>query len=175
LDGGEFECGSLPQWDPIPEVKDGNQWSNLTTGAWCYYDNDIANGKVYGKLYNWYAVNDARGLCSNGYHVPSDEEWAVLENYLGGREVAGGKMKSTTGWTFPNTGATNESGFNALPNGIRVLNGSYNLIGSYGNWWSSTESGSDNAWAHGLVYNFSSADYFYSDKQGGFSVRCVRD
>jgi uncharacterized protein (TIGR02145 family) len=160
--------------DPIPEVKDGNQWSKLNSGAWCYYDNDIANGKVYGKLYNWYAVNDARGLCSNGYHVPSDEEWAVLENYLGGREVAGGKMKSTKGWDSPNTGATNSSGFNTLPGGYRYADGTYG-IGASGYWWSSTENDSSTAWYRTLGYTSSNVVRNGNDKQDGFSVRCVRD
>ena len=83
--------------DVIPQVQDENAWENLTTGAWCYYDNDASNGTKYGKLYNWYAVNDPRGLAPNGYHIPTDAEWTQLSDYLGGGE-AGTKMKSTSGW-----------------------------------------------------------------------------
>jgi uncharacterized protein (TIGR02145 family) len=84
--------------DIIPQVKDKDAWAGLTTGAWCYYENDAANGTKYGKLYNWYAVNDARGLAPKGYHIPSDAEWTKLTDYLGGRSAAGTKMKSAVGW-----------------------------------------------------------------------------
>jgi uncharacterized protein (TIGR02145 family) len=161
--------------DPIPEVKDYNQWSKLNSGAWCYYDNDIANRKVYGKLYNWYAVKDSRGLCPAGWHVPSDDDWTTLENYLGGREVAGGKMKAITGWKSPNTGASNQSGFQGFPGGFRNQLGSYNFIGYFGFWWSSTESYSDSAWGRELYYDSSVVYRDYYNKQLGFSVRCVRD
>jgi uncharacterized protein (TIGR02145 family) len=161
--------------DPIPEVKDGNQWSKLNSGAWCYYDNDIANGKVYGKLYNWYAVKDSRGLCPTGWHVPSDAEWTTLENYLGGREVAGGKLKSTTGWNAPNTGATNSSGFKGLSGGFRGVNGAYYLNGSSGNWWIIKESNSGNVWYRELDFTNSDVSSGNSNKLFGFSVRCVRD
>jgi uncharacterized protein (TIGR02145 family) len=161
--------------DSILEVKDSYQWSKLTSGAWCYYDNDIANGKVYGKLYNWYSVNDARGLCPAGWHVPSDVEWTTLENYLGGEEVAGGKMKSKTGWNSPNKGASNSSGFTAFPGGFRNSSGVYNTNGTNGLWWSSTENFSANAWYRTLHYYYS--DVYRNDynKQDGFSVRCIKD
>jgi uncharacterized protein (TIGR02145 family) len=81
--------------DPIPEVKDPDEWANLKTGAWCYYENDPANGKTYGKLYNWYAVNDPRGLAPEGWHVSSDEEWKEMEKFLGGSDIAGSKLKAT--------------------------------------------------------------------------------
>ena len=161
--------------DPIPEVKDAEKWSQLNSGAWCYYNNDIANGKVYGKLYNWYAVNDERGLCPNGWHVPSDDELIVLENYLGGDEVAGGKMKSSTGWNAPNTGATNSSGFTGLPGGYRSYDGTYYGVGANGIWWSSTEGDSTSAWYRKLSYSLSDVYRNYTSKQNGFSVRCVRD
>ena len=161
--------------DAIPEVKDADQWSMLYSGAWCYYDNDIANGKVYGKLYNWYAVKDSRGLCPTGWHVPSDVEWTALENYLGGKEVAGGKMKSISGWNAPNTGATNSSGFTALPCGYRDPNGTYYGIGDGGDWWSSTGNDSNLAWYRDLFYNGSDVARYLNNKHYGFSVRCVRD
>ncbi len=127
--------------DPIPQVQDPSAWAALTTGAWCYYENNTVNGTTYGKLYNWYAVNDPRGLAPTGYHVPSDGEWTTLTTFLGGESVAGGKMKATTLWNSPNTGATNSSGFTGLPGGIRNRFGSIFDIGFNGNWWSSSEGG----------------------------------
>ena len=103
--------------DIIPEVTDPAAWAALTTGAWCYYNNDPANGPIYGKLYNWYAVNDSRGLAPNGYHIPTTTEWTTLTNTLGGLSLAGGDLKEAgiTHWSDPNTGATNNSGFTGLP------------------------------------------------------------
>ncbi len=162
--------------DPITEVKSAEQWSNLTTGAWSYYNNYIANGNVYGKLYNWYAVNDERGLCPSGWHVPNNAEWTTLETSLGGESVAGGKMKSTTGWTSPNTAATNESGFLGFPGGSRNVSGTYTNIGYGGGWWSSTEYyGSSAAWNRMLNYFNSNISLSGNGKRYGFSVRCVRD
>lgn len=113
--------------DNIPNVPDTSEWVNLTTGAWVYYNNDSSNDETYGKLYNWYAVDDNRGLCPTGWHVPSEEEWTTLTIFLIGRNV-GGTMKSTTGWNSPNTGATNESGFSGLPGGNRNSDGDFNNI-----------------------------------------------
>ena len=158
-------------------VEDWIDAGNHGEGAWCYYNNDTAPGKIYGKLYNWYAVNDPRGLAPLGYHVPSDEEWAILENYLGGWEIAGGKLKEkdTIHWLNPNTGATNTTGFSALPGGYRNDSGIFQDIGSQGIWWSATEF--DNADAR---YIYIANDYpcfgrLSNDKVLGFSVRCVKD
>jgi uncharacterized protein (TIGR02145 family) len=162
--------------DPIPTGLSNTTWQNTTSGAYAIYDNVAANNTTYGKLYNWYAVNDSRGLCPTGWHVPSDAEWTTLATSLGGSSVAGGKMKSTTGWTSPNTGATNESGFTALPGGYRDLNGTYNDIGTSGYCWSSTENNSSNAWNRVLSYYSSGVTRYISvNKRNGFSVRCVRD
>jgi len=161
--------------DPIPQVQDPNAWANLTTGAWCYYNNDTANGTVYGKLYNWYAVNDPRGLAPVGYHVPSDSEWTTLTNFLGGESVAGGKMKATTLWNSPNTGATNSSGFTGFPGGLRGYLGPFYNIGNEGTWWSSSEYSAAYAWIRNLDYSTSLADRYYSFKNYGWSVRCLRD
>lgn len=162
--------------DVIPQVTDATEWANLTTGAWCYNDNDANNGTTYGKLYNWYAVNDSRGLAPEGWHVPSDEEWTTLSTYLGGESVAGGKLKEagTTHWQSPNEGATNETGFSALPGGYRNLSGTFSSIGYYGYWWSSTESYTTYAWGRYLLYYGSNLyrDYYYKDY--GFAVRCVK-
>ena len=187
---------------PIPQVQNQSQWDNLTTGAWCYYNNDPANGAVYGKLYNWYAVagiydaasatNPAlrKKLAPAGWHVPSDGEWSSLINCLdpnadGGNNlpnIAGGKMKATgtiqagTGlWQNPNTYATNASGFTGLPAGCRDGNGPFYGVGNDGFWWSSSENFTSNAWFRNLSYNDGNAYSYYYNKRFGFSVRCVRD
>ena len=162
--------------DTIPQVTDPTGWAALTTGAWCYYNNDTANGPVYGKLYNWYAVNDPRGLAPTGYHVPSDAEWTTLTTFLGGAAVAGDKMKATTGWT-PSSGIinTNSSGFTGLPGGYRFNNATFNFIGYTGNWWSSSEASTSIAWPRYLLSYGSDAGKNGYDKTFGFSVRCLRD
>ncbi|MEP7142311.1 MAG: fibrobacter succinogenes major paralogous domain-containing protein [Ferruginibacter sp.] len=160
--------------DPIPQVTDPAVWANLTIGAWCWYNNDSATyAATYGKLYNWYAVNDPRGLAPQGWHVPGDAEWTTLTDCLGGEIVAGDKMKSTIGWTAPNT-ATNSSGFAGLPGGIRY-DGTFEIIGKAGFWWSSTATdNTDFAWDRSLDY-FVDTRRSYSPKTHGSSVRCVRD
>ena len=155
--------------DVIPQVQDPNAWANLTTGAWCYYDNDASNGTKYGKLYNWYAVNDPRGLAPKGYHIPTDAEWTQLSDYLGGYEEAGTKMKSTSGWV-KNGNGTNSSGFSGLPGGYRYSNGTFNYIGKDGSWWSSLYAGSRT-----LRYNAGSLYSGYGSKRVGLFVRCLRD
>jgi uncharacterized protein (TIGR02145 family) len=170
---------------PIPQVTDPTAWANLTTGAWCYYNNDPSNNSVYGKLYNWYAVNDPRGLAPAGYHVPSEGEWSTLTSFLGGDSVAGGKMKSTgtlqasSGlWQSPNSAATNESGFTGHPAGYRSIEGTFMAIGGYGFWWSSSEINTAEFEARSsyLGYDddsaYSSTSHF---KKSGFSVRCIKN
>ena len=161
--------------DAIPQVTDGAQWSTLTTGAWCYYNNDPANNAVYGKLYNWYAVTDPRGLAPLGWHVPTDLEWTTLSSFLGGESVAGGKMKEigSTHWTTPNTGATNESGFTALGGGYRFWGGGFFDVGNVGYWWSSTAA--PDPVARDLNYNLVGVDRQGSSKGAGHSVRCIKD
>ncbi|MBU3714533.1 MAG: hypothetical protein FGM46_06245, partial [Ferruginibacter sp.] len=142
--------------DPIPQVTDPTAWASLTTGAWCYYNNDPIQGNKYGKLYNWYAVNDPRGLAPQGWHIPTDAEWTMLATTLGGASLAGGKMKEpgTLNWTTPNTGADNSSGFAGLPGGYRYDAGTFYNIGSFGGWWSSTESSTVRAWCRSLDYGY---------------------
>jgi uncharacterized protein (TIGR02145 family) len=149
---------------------------NTQQGAWAYYNNDASYACPYGKLYNWYACVDARQLCPVGWHVPTDAEWTVLTDYLGGESVAGGKMK-TTGtslWNSPNQGATNSSGFSAVPGGNRYLDEVYNYIGD-GYWWSATEYDASYVWIRFLYYlnDDANRDYYY--KPYGISVRCLRD
>ena len=162
--------------DIIPEVTDPVEWESLTTGAWCHYNNDPANEAVYGKLYNWHAVNDPRGLAPAGWHVPTDAEWTVLTDYLGGESVAGGKLKEagTTHWIAPNTDAINNYDFTALPGGYRANDGGYDGIGVNGGWWSSSENGTDNAWGRGLSYYYGDAYRVNGYKEDGFSVRLVK-
>jgi uncharacterized protein (TIGR02145 family) len=163
--------------DPIPQVTDATEWAGLTTGAWSYYNNDPANGVVYGKLYNWYAVNDSRGLAPTGWHVPSDTEWTTLTDYLGGESVAGGPMKEvgTTHWTAPNTGATNSSGFTGFAGGTRFSNGAFYNIGINGSWWSSTEYSSTDAWYRYLYFSTSNVYRISLNKANGYFVRCIKD
>lgn len=164
--------------DVIPQVTDPTQWATLKTGAWCYYNNDSANGAIYGKLYNWYAVNDPRGLAPTGYHIPSDAEWTTLTTFLGGETVAGGKMKATGTalWSTPNIDATNTSGFTGLPGGFRGNDGwSFVFVGSYGNWWSSSEYDTSVVWGRYLDYDGGNAGRGNTNKEFGFSVRCLRD
>jgi len=164
--------------DPIPEVTDPTAWANLTTGAWCYYNNDSANGPIYGKLYNWYAVNDPRGLAPIGYHVPSTTEWITLSDYLGGSTIAGGKMKNTgtTYWPAPNTGATNSSGFTGLPGRGRTSDGSF-IPDNLGYLWTSTPIvyGDDNIYVRTLYYLSASLGTLGRNINEGFSVRCIKD
>jgi uncharacterized protein (TIGR02145 family) len=172
--------------DPIPQVTDATQWANLTTGAWCWYNNDSATyAATYGRLYNWYAVKDVRGLAPLGWHIPSDGEWNKLVKYLDAgadttcsfcsqSSIAGGAMKSTTAWNAPNTGATNSSGFAGLPGGYSYF-GSFENIGNLGGWWSSNEFISSTAGVRFLSFNNSDVGRDINPKNLGYSVRCVRD
>ncbi len=161
--------------DIIPIVTDNIQWQNLTTGAFCDYDNTPINSTTYGKLYNFYTVSDSRNICPNDWHVPVDSEWTTLTTYLGGDSVAGGKLKETgtTHWDSPNTGADNSSGFTALPGGSHSNDGPFLDLGGYGNWWGS-ESGTG-AWYRVMSFNYKYVYRGSDDKKNGFSVRCVSD
>jgi uncharacterized protein (TIGR02145 family) len=163
--------------DTIAYVTDPTAWAALTSGAWCYYNNDPSNNSTYGKLYNWYAVNDPRGLAPAGWHIPSDAEWTTLETCLGGLSVAGGKMKvnGTKNWSTPNTGATNTSGWAGLPGGGRNDVGAFDGTGLYGAWWSSSESITTSGWSHWLIYNVANVTVNTKDKRSGYSVRCLMD
>jgi uncharacterized protein (TIGR02145 family) len=165
---------------PIQNVTDNSAWASTRSSAYCWYENDISNKPYFGALYNWYAVNSGM-LCPAGWHVPGDPEWEVLVAYLGGSDIAGGKLKESgiLNWTSPNTGASNESRFSALPGGVRSYGGIYNgrfldILDS-GFWWSETESFETNAWARSLYYE--SASIFRSSYviTSGLSVRCIKD
>jgi uncharacterized protein (TIGR02145 family) len=162
--------------EAIPNVTNNAAWAALATGAYCWYDNYQPTNIKYGGLYNWYSVNDARGLCPQEWHVPTHAEWTTLTTYLGGTLVAGGKMKSVSAlWTSPNPDATNNSGFSGLPGGYRGNDGSFINIGNNGYWWSSTEYSSLNAWLRGLNYYNGSVYESYMNMKAGVSVRCLRD
>lgn len=172
LDVTTFRNGEV-----IPQITDPVAWYTATTPAWCYYNNDPANGAIYGKLYNWHAVRDPRGLAPNGYHIPTKDEWTVLTDYLGGLSVAGGKMKEagTTKWISPNIDATNSSCFTGLPGGDRQLNGSSGQLGTWGYFWSSTEQNTDTAWAIYLRNYEGTAEIANDSKTFGFSVRLLKE
>ena len=167
--------------DPIPQAKTEEEWTKAGEEgkpAWCYYENDPANGNIYGKFYNWHAVNDLRGLAPEGWHVPTDEEWTTLTESLNGTREAGGKLKEagTAHWNSPNEGATNETGFTALPGGSRYYNGKFSGIGEYGGWWCASGYGTSNsAWLRGLGYGHSGVFRQISFMMDGLSVRCIRD
>ncbi len=163
--------------DEIPQVQDPKAWANLTTGAWCYYNNDASNGTKYGKLYNWYAVNDPRGLAPKGYHIPTDAEWTKLSDYLGGVYKAGTKMKSTSGWKITSNlgGGTNSSGFSALPGGYRSDFGPFNDIGSYSFWWSSSMNDGRCRRLCSSYGNLDRYNFFDCQANNGYYVRCLRD
>lgn len=171
--------------DPIPQVTDQTEWANLTTGAWCYLNNNLKNGHTYGKLYNWYAVKDPRGLAPEGWHVPAYSELLLLNNYLG--VGSGGMLKEagTKHWASPNIEATNSSGFTALPGGIRLGNDFDFRFdqGERGYFWSSTAGAIPGAPIGYPLYPmaitlFNTSGYYSLDfayEYVGMSVRCVKD
>ena len=170
--------------DTIPQVTDPDAWSNLTTGAWCYYNNDPLNGTLYGKLYNGYAVMDPRGLAPQGWHVPTDEEWKALVERNGGQSDAGAQLKATgnytdgTGlWKKPNTNATNGSAFTGLPGGARTTlgNTAFTNLTITGYWWTSTPFSVNSAWYRSLYYGGTTVSRLQNPLTMGFSVRCVKN
>ncbi|MEI8099662.1 MAG: FISUMP domain-containing protein [Sediminibacterium sp.] len=175
LDISLFRNGDL-----IPEIKDPTVWASLSTPGWCYYNEDPALDLTYGKIYNWAAVNDPRGIAPVGYHIPTDAEWNTLATFLGGDSTAGGKLKETgtVHWNSPNTGATNTTNFTALPAGSRSTVGPYNALWNITGWWSIPSNNSQvSVWLiwntrASLVHQNSPNSPIYT---GGWSVRCVKD
>jgi uncharacterized protein (TIGR02145 family) len=162
----------------ISNIKVDSMWSSLITGAYCNYNNSEANARIYGRLYNWYAgaSKNPKNACPKGWHVPTHEEWITLTLYLGDGHRAGGKMKEkgTVHWNTPNTGATDKSGFSALPSGCRYYYGTFEELGEQGLLWSSSELNPELALFEGL----SAADSSITDNSGyknnGFSIRCIK-
>jgi clan AA aspartic protease (TIGR02281 family) len=162
--------------DIIPEVKSNEEW--LEAGyqgkpAWCYYENNPENGKKYGKLYNWYAISDSRGLIPNGWHISSDDEWTILIDYLGGEDSSESRLKSKYGWQEKRT-ITNECGFSGLPGGNRSANGPFNFIDTSGYWWSSYKNNKDEGRIH-ILDCCGIKRYYYASKAYGFSIRCIKN
>lgn len=177
-----LEVSKFRNGDPIPEVKSNEAWEKAgeyEQPAWCYYNYDSANGIKYGKFYNWYAVIDPRGLSPLGYHVPTDDEWTELSDFLGGKQVAGKILKMETileneiqigGWN-----GNNLYGFSALPGGYGFYFGGFDFMGSHGYFWTSTEGSANSAYTRLLSGEddvLVRASYF---KGGGLSVRCLKD
>lgn len=164
--------------DAITEAETDQEWQNATnnqTPAWCYYEMKIENGEKYGKLYNWFAVIDPRGLAPKGWHIPSDKEWNILIANLGGQSVAGEKMKSKDGWGDNNNGS-DASGFGGLPGGSRQGNCPFQNNGKYGSWWSSTGATQFDAFYTMLSFNEANVrENTFGSKANGLAVRCIKD
>ncbi len=166
-------------WDAsgdVPLIADGIEWSNMASPGYCWYNNDARYKDIYGALYNWWAVSWRR-LCPVDWHVPTESDWRVFANFLGGESIAGGKMKEAglNHWLDPNIDATNESGFTALPGGYRAPDGIFYLVGSFGEFWTSSENSLDDAWFRSLGYNVGTLGRGYDSKKAGYSIRCIRD
>ena len=163
--------------DKIPQVTDPKAWWGLTTGAWCWYNNDSATYAAFGKLYNLYAVHDPRGLAPLGWHVATNAEWTTLVNYFQGAEIAGAfcKEAGTTHWAAPNTGATDSSGFTGLPGGYRKYKGTFHDIHQLGYWWTSSEETTYSGPFRFMSHNYAYIGMIYNTKKTGFSVRCIKD
>ncbi len=159
--------------DPIPMVSDANTWGSLTAGAYCNYENNESNASAYGRLYNWYAINDDRNIAPLGWHVSTDEDWSALTIYLGGDKVAGGKIKEpgSTHWSYPNLVTEQNFNFKALPGGYRVtVNGIFHYFGQYGVYWSSNSNS-----VRYLDNSDTKIVWTSASNYEGFSVRCVKD
>lgn len=161
----------------IPLVEANSQWGSMGTPAYCWYNESQVDGNyIYGALYNWYAVSSGK-LCPSGWHVPTDDEWTVLSDYLGGTAVAGGKLKeiAATHWKMPNAGATNETQFTALPGGSRSSSGLVENLGYYGNWWSASPVNSSTAYYRYMYSGTPELTRSFAGQKSGFSVRCIKN
>lgn len=160
----------------IPNITSNSIWASSTNGAYCWYDNNITMKNDFGALYNWNVVASGK-LCPVGWHIPSDEEWDILAEYLGGEGIAGGKLKdaSASFWKAPNTGASNILNYSALPGGYRIHDGSFHNIYERGIWWTSSEIETSSSNARMLDYEYSSLIKRTYGKSFGLSVRCIKD
>jgi len=176
--GENLKAAHYRDGSEILYVSDNTVWSSLATGAYCWCEDDSAKYKMtYGALYNFNAVIDNRCLCPEGWHVPTKADWQELVEYLGGEDIAGGRMKAvdSTHWTDPNIGATDESGFAGRPGGGRGRIGGCGEVGNYATWWSSTAHDSIYAWHWGLCHGNAKVRFNPGHKASGFSVRCIKD
>ncbi|MDP2388204.1 MAG: fibrobacter succinogenes major paralogous domain-containing protein [Bacteroidota bacterium] len=172
LDVSTFRNG-----DSIPLVQTTEAWEKAGKDgkpACCIYENKTENGIKYGKLYNWYAVTDKRGLAPKGWHIPDYKEWKALDDKAGGVKIAGKKIKSTTGWS-DNGNGDNSTGFTALPAGFRSSTGVFKSIDEYGFWWSSQNENKENGWIYFLYSKDDGSNANSVPKTAGLSVRCVKD
>jgi uncharacterized protein (TIGR02145 family) len=163
--------------DAIPNDTNSAEWITLTSGAYCNYNNDVNNSTTYGRLYNWFAVNDIRNIAPVGWHIATANDWETLINYLGGKESAGGKMKEAglAHWISPNMDADNSSGFTALPGGNRFSDGTFGHLGQNCFFWSATEKDTSTAFARQLGTDHMDCDLDSLYKVDGLSVRCLKD
>jgi uncharacterized protein (TIGR02145 family) len=195
IDGNEYKTAKhgIQEWtasnlnvtkfrngDVIPEAKTKDEWLNLSSKgkpAWCYYDNDPEKGKDFGKLYNWYAINDPRGLAPEGWRIPANQDWMLLVKNLLGINVAGLKLKSKTGWKTNN--GTNNIGFSAFPGGLRFSNSQFKELGATSQWWSNSEpvevKKSNQIYSIRINDSALELGYIKMDKESGLSVRCVKN
>jgi uncharacterized protein (TIGR02145 family) len=176
--GKNLEVSHYRNGDKIEYIDDPEEWGNAFEGAWCYPDNNINHGKTFGKLYNWYALMDPRGLAPDGWHVSSDVEWTELNDYLGGGRGVEEKLKSTSGW-YHNSNGTNESGFDALPGGLCYGNGEFHEISKYCYFWSTLENVNPDykvyAYCRYLDDVNSSMLRVALSKKSGMSIRCIKN
>jgi uncharacterized protein (TIGR02145 family) len=164
--------------DSLPNIITDSLWEDLDSGAYCNYNNNPDTSVIYGRLYNWFAVHDTCNICPEGWHVPTNDDWIHLTDYLGGELIAGGQLKENCFalWNYPNTGAANNTGFTAIPGGYRYgEGGTFSNLGNAGGWWSSTESGPNTGWYRNLFYNSNSVSRHSNNKTFGLSVRCIKD
>jgi len=174
---GNLDVERFRNGDIIPQAQSKRQWRKAGAAgqpAWCYYGIDPVFGVKYGKLYNWYAVVDPRGLAPEGWHIPSEEDWDVLTDAVDGKSLAGLKLKSKTDWKGDGNG-NNISNFNGLPGGFRNAEGIFEFMGEYGKWWSSKSGDSRNAWCLYLYHGYKMTLKDYLSKSYGLSVRCIKD
>lgn len=160
--------------DEIPRITEKNDWINLESGAYCNPHDDATNALNYGKLYNYYTIEDSRNICPEGWHIPTGDEWRILIEELGNEYIAGGKLKEIgiTHWSSPNSDATNTSGFTALPGGSRTETGIYHSKSAY--FWSSEENG-DSRWLRMLFYDLDLVEAMAVSKKSGISIRCIKN
>ena len=177
IDGNNYNTVQIGSQIWMSENLKTTRYSGGASAAWKYYNNDESNNTIYGKLYDGWTALDPRGICPTGWHVPSDSEWTTLTTYLGGGNIAGGKMKSMglAYWSSPNTAATNESGFSALPGGFHNHIVAFNYFGTQAYFWSSSGLAANTAWFRVLDYNTGNI-YRNGDNNGyGLSIRCIKD
>lgn len=158
--------------DSIMFVMKNRDWGGLSTGARCIYNNLSENEVNYGMLYNWYAVNDPRGICPNEWRIPTDTDWQTLADFLGGEKTAGSKLKTTVNFGKE---STNSTGFNALPGGYRMFTGKYLFQNEYAGFWSSTSGNEEFAWIRILSKYETGMTRMFFGKKNGVSCRCIKD